>query len=493
MSASITFPFDNSYARLPEPFYQRVMPTRVQTPKLIRLNAPLARDLGIDTDALEREAAAIFSGNAVPEGASPLAMAYAGHQFGSWVPQLGDGRAILLGEVVTPSGERRDIHLKGVGRTRFSRGGDGRAVVGPVLREYIVSEAMAALGIPTTRALAAVATGEMVMRETPLPGAVLARTAASHIRVGTFQFFAARGDKESLRLLADHVIARHDPSAAEADNPYRAMLDGVVKRQAELVAQWMGVGFIHGVMNTDNTTVSGETIDYGPCAFMDTYHPATVFSSIDRMGRYAYANQPKIAHWNLVQLATAILPLLGANEEEAIEQGQAAVDAFPDAFESAWLGVMRKKLGLFDARNEDGELAKELLDAMKLGEADFTLAFRRLSALSTSAGGEGQLRSLFSRTEVLDGWLEKWRARLAEEGRPDGARQLAQRQANPAFIPRNHRVEEAIRAAEDREDFSVFETLVDTLSRPYDDQPDRAHLEAPPRPEEVVHRTFCGT
>jgi uncharacterized protein YdiU (UPF0061 family) len=463
------FPFDNSYARLPERFHARLPPTVVAAPRLIKLNEMLARELGLDAEALASpEGVEILAGNRVAEGSEPLAMAYAGHQFGGFVPQLGDGRAILLGEVVDTHGVRRDIQLKGSGPTPFSRRGDGRAALGPVLREYIVAEAFAALGIPTTRALAAVATGEMVWRETPQPGAVLTRVASSHVRVGTFQFFASRGDVEGLRVLADYVIARHYPDAAN----YRELLDRVIARQAELIARWMCVGFIHGVMNTDNMSIAGETIDYGPCAFMDKYNPETVFSSIDEHGRYAYANQPRIAHWNLVRLAETLLPLLGEDENEARAQAQAAIDAFPALFEAALSAGFRAKLGLRDARPDDMAMVQDLLDTMAANEADFTLTFRSL--------GDGAL------PDVFDGWRVRWQERLKDADRD------LMRAANPAFIPRNHRVEEALAAATVG-DFVPFETLVKVLSRPYDDQPEFAAYRDPPRPEQVVLRTFCGT
>lgn len=492
------FPFDNSFARLPDRFFAKLPPTPVPEPHLIRLNDALADELGLDADRLRTpDGVAVLAGNAVPGGADPLAMAYAGHQFGNWVPQLGDGRAILLGEVVDRSGERRDIQLKGSGRTPFSRMGDGRAWVGPVLREYIVSEAMAALGVPTTRALAAVSTGEMILREAALPGAVLTRVARSHVRVGTFQYFAARRDEEALKLLADHVIDRLYPECAAEENPVRCFLDRVVARQAALVARWMAIGFIHGVMNTDNMSVAGETIDYGPCAFMDSYHPATVFSSIDAGGRYAYQNQPYIAHWNLTCLAQALLPLLDADQERAIAEGQAAVDAFPEAYGTAFLDAWRRKLGLLEIRDDDAALAQDLLTAMADGGADFTLTLRGLTSIAeTGKAAESDaaepVRALFKDPKAFDAWLVRWQARLAEEGGDAGARVAGMRQANPAFIPRNHRVEEVIAAAV-ADDFGPFERLMTVLASPYDDQPDSAAYAEPPKPEEVVQQTFCGT
>ncbi|RYB04699.1 protein adenylyltransferase SelO [Lichenibacterium ramalinae] len=485
--------FDNSYARLPGAFFSRVRPSSAVAPRLIRLNRPLAEALGLDPDALEApEGVAVLSGQAVPPGADPIATAYAGHQFGGFSPQLGDGRAILLGEVIGRDGLRRDIQLKGSGRTPFSRSGDGRAALGPVLREYLVSEAMAALGIPTTRALAAVATGETVYRETELPGAVLARVASSHIRVGTFQFFAARGDTEAVRQLADHAIARHDPEAARAAAPYAAFLAGVVARQAALVARWMQVGFIHGVMNTDNMAVSGETIDYGPCAFVDSYDPATVFSSIDRGGRYAYRNQPGIAQWNLARLTECLLPLLGDTEDAGLERGREILAGFSPLFHAAHLDGFRRKLGLAQARDGDGALLQDLLDRMAAGRADFTLTFRRLGDAAADPARDQDVRDLFIDPTAYDGWAGSWRARLADEPGEGEARRAAMRAVNPALVPRNHRVEEAIAAAIERDDFAPFERLGAALARPYDEPADPA-LAEPPSFDTSGYRTFCGT
>ncbi|HEV7264528.1 MAG TPA: YdiU family protein [Falsiroseomonas sp.] len=485
-------PFDNTYARLPERFFARLDPTPVGAPRLLKVNAALARVLGIDPDWLAGpEGVAVLAGNRVPEGAEPLAQAYAGHQFGGFVPQLGDGRAILLGEVVGADGRRRDIQLKGSGRTPFSRGGDGRAAIGPVLREYLVSEAMAALGIPTTRTLGAVATGEVVRRETALPGAVLARVAASHIRVGTFQFFAVRQDVEGVRILADHAIARHYPEAAEAEAPYAAFLDAVIAAQAELVARWMLVGFIHGVMNTDNCTISGETIDYGPCAFMDAFHPGTVFSSIDHGGRYAWGNQPRIAMWNLTRFAETLLPLLADTEEEAIPRAQEALGRFAPRFEAAWLGGLLRKLGIAAPRESDAELAQDLLTRMQENEADFTLTFRHLA--DAAMGDDAAVRAQFREPSAYESWAEGWRARLAEEATTPAQRRDAMRAASPAFIPRNHLVEQALAAATERDDLGHFEELLAVLSRPFDDQPGRERYATPPQPEERVLATFCGT
>ena len=491
---TVHFPFDNSYVRLPERFFAHIAPTPVAAPRLIRLNRPLASHLGLDPDWLASpEGVDVLAGKSVPDTAQPIATAYAGHQFGNFVPQLGDGRAILLGEVIDRDGVRRDIQLKGSGPTPFSRRGDGRAALGPVLREYVVSEAMAALGIPTTRALAAVVTGEKVIRERILPGAVLTRVASSHIRVGTFQFFAARGDTEGVRLLADHVIARHYPAAAETPRPYRALLDAVIRAQAELVAQWLLVGFIHGVMNTDNTSIAGETIDFGPCAFMDAYNPAMVFSSIDQYGRYAYANQPRIAHWNLAQLAQSLLPILSDNEDAAVAEAQDALGQFPPQFEAAFNGGLRRKIGLFTDQEDDLALLRDLLKLMSDHQADFTLTFRRLSDAAAGPEGEEKLRVSFAGSEAFDAWLSRWRGRLEQEPHDGATRRTAMRRVNPAFIPRNHRIEAVIRSAVDEDDFAPFEELLTVLSKPYEDQPEYARYAEGPEEHERVLQTFCGT
>ena len=489
------FPFDNSYARLPDRFFARVAPTPVPEPRVVRVNDSLARLLGADPERLAGpEGVEVLAGNRVPDGAEPIAQAYAGFQFGAWVPQLGDGRAILLGEVVGRDGVRRDVQLKGSGRTPFSRSGDGRAGLGPVLREYVVSEAMAALGVPTTRALAAVTTGDRIVRETPLPGAVLTRVAQSHIRVGTFQFFAGRRDVEGLRLLAEHVIARHYPEAADTENPVLAMLDAVVGQQAELIARWQLLGFIHGVMNTDNTSIAGETIDYGPCAFMDHYHPDTVYSSIDHMGRYAYGNQPRIALWNLSGLANALLPVIADDPEAAVEPATEVIHSFPERFARAHADGMRRKLGFSEWREADAELAANLLRRMAEQRADFTLTFRRLSELEDEASeADAAVSELFEVPAAFDEWAVRWRGRLQGEPRWLAERRADMRSVNPAFIPRNHRVEEVIAAATTKGDFGPFDTLMDVLASPYDDQPERDEYAAPPRPEEVVRETFCGT
>jgi len=479
-------PFDNSYARLPDRFYARLDPTPVAAPKLIRVNTALAGSLGIDPDDLAGpDGVAILSGNRVPAGAEPMALAYAGHQFGHFVPQLGDGRANLLGEVVGRDGLRRDIQLKGSGPTPFSRRGDGRAALGPVLREYLISEAMAALGIPTTRTLAAVTTGEPVWRETMLQGAVLTRVAASHIRVGTFQYFAARGDEEGVRLLADYAIARHYPDAASAENPYRAFLDGVVARQADLVAKWLLIGFIHGVMNTDNCSIAGETIDYGPCAFMDAYDPGAVFSSIDQQGRYAYGNQPRIALWNLTRLAECLLPLLGDNEEAA----KASLSAFAERFQAAYFAGLRQKIGLSKPHEGDDHLTQDLLKLMAADGTDFTLTFRLLCDAADGPAGHAPVRALFQDADAYDTWAARWHARLLTEEAPAAA----MRAVNPALIPRNHLVEAALTAASEHADFQPFEDLLAVLSQPWQDDSAHRRYATPPRAEQRVLQTFCGT
>jgi len=483
--------FDNTYTHLPPLLYASLEPTAVAAPRLVQVNAPLAEDLGIDPDELTSpEGIEVLAGNRLPDGAASIALAYAGHQIGHFVPQLGDGRALLLGEIVGGDGRRHDLQLKGAGRTPFSRDGDGRGALGPVLREYTVSEAMSPLGVPTTRALAAVTTGQPVRRETMQPGAILTRVAASHIRVGTFQYVAARGDVAALRLLADHVIARHYPEAAAAEHPYRALLDGVVARQAELIAHWMLIGFIHGVMNTDNTSISGETIDYGPCAFMDHYDPAQVFSSIDELGRYAYANQPRIALWNLTRLAECLLPLMSDDQEKGIAEAQDILGAFPQEFSAAYQAGLRNKIGLFTARDGDEALVQDLLDAMAQARADFTLTFRHLG--DAASGDPSNVRALFAEPTPFDEWVARWQKRIADEPQSPRERQAAMRAVNPAFIPRNHRIEAMIAAATN-DDYAPFEELLKVLARPYDDQPEYAAYADPPRPEERVCQTFCGT
>ena len=493
----VRFRFDNTYARLPDHFYARLTPTRVAAPRLIQLNVALAESLGLDPEQLASpEGVAILAGNRIAEGSEPLAMAYAGHQFGSFVPQLGDGRTNLLGEVVAQDGLRYDLQLKGSGPTPFSRRGDGRAALGPVLREYLVSEAMAALGVPTTRALAAVATGETVYRETPVPGAVLTRVAASHLRVGTFQYFAVRGDTESIRTLAEYAIERHYPGARETGSPYRSLLTGVITRHADLVAQWMCLGFIHGVMNTDNTSISGETIDYGPCAFMEAYQPNCVFSSIDLQGRYAYGNQPHAARWNLTRFAETLLPLLeheAGTQEAALAWAYEALEAFGPRFEQAHLAGMRRKLGLLTEHEEDAALARDLLNRMAASEADFTLTFRRLGAAAADPDRDVPLPLLFASPAASDTWVKQWRQRLAAESVSASQRSAQMRTANPLFIPRNHLVEAALSAAVEHQDFQPFHKLLGIVLHPYQDLPGAEHYATPARPEDRVTATFCGT
>lgn len=473
----MTFSFDNSYARDLAGTYLRVPPAVAPAPSLIALNVNLANALGLDPDVMHEGAAGWFSGAVLPEGSDPIAMAYAGHQFGGFSPQLGDGRAHLLGEVLDPAGLRWDIQLKGSGRTPFSRGGDGKAALGPMLREYLISEAMAALGIPTTRALAVVTTGETILRDQgPLPAAVLARVAASHIRVGTFQFFAARGETDKLRAQMDYTIARHYPDLTGAENPALALFDAVMARQARLIAQWMGVGFIHGVMNTDNMALSGETIDYGPCAFMEAYDPATVFSSIDRQGRYAYANQPLILGWNLARLAEALLPFFDSNEDRAVDLANARLEAIAPAYHGAWVDVMRAKLALKGAETGDAALAEAFLAAIQ-GQ-DWTQAFRRLAGLVVT-GDAGQ-------SEAMQAWLPKWRARL----RPDAAQAL--QAANPVVIPRNHLVEAALSAAT-AGDLAPFDALLTAIRDPFGPATGREGFTLPAPQGFGAYVTYCGT
>jgi serine/tyrosine/threonine adenylyltransferase len=479
--------FDNSYATLPESGFTRLEPTPVRSPKLIILNDSLAAALGLNAELLRHDdGIAVFAGNRVPEGSLPLAQAYAGHQFGHFT-MLGDGRALLLGEQITPQGERFDIQLKGSGRTPYSRRGDGRAALGPMLREYIISEAMYGLGIPTTRSLAVVATGETIVRETGQPGAILTRTAASHIRVGTFQYFAHKGSVEDLRALADYTLQRHYPEIdADADDRYLSLLKEVIRRQAELIAQWMLVGFIHGVMNTDNMAISGESIDYGPCAFMDTFDPATVFSSIDVNGRYAFGNQPNIAAWNLTRFAETLLPLLHDDEVRAVELAEDALSGFIELFHHNWLSGMRAKLGIFIEEPEDESLFKDLLDIMRKHQADYTNTFRAFTddhLEDTAMYG----------TDEFTQWLEQWQARLSRQQESKETSQQLMRRSNPAIIPRNHRVEEALRAAVEDEDYSVMERLLSVLACPYAYSPERADYTSVPEPTARPYQTFCGT
>ncbi|WP_019639736.1 protein adenylyltransferase SelO [Paenibacillus fonticola] len=488
--------FDNSYAELSDIFYTLQNPTPVREPKLVVFNALLAESLGLNAEALQgSEGAAVFAGNEIPGGALPLAQAYAGHQFG-YFTMLGDGRAILLGEQITPQGERVDIQLKGSGRTPYSRGGDGRAVLGPMLREYIISEAMHALGIPTTRSLAVVTTGQPIMRESEQTGAILTRISASHIRVGTFQYAAGRGELDELRALADYTLERHYPEAVEnaanGENRYLILLQEVIGRQSKLIAKWQLAGFIHGVMNTDNMTLSGETIDYGPCAFMDAYDPATVFSSIDREGRYAYGNQPYIGAWNLARLAESLLPLLHEDKEQAVKLAEEAIGGFTEQFHEHWLAGMKAKLGLFNVEGEaepepeDEELVKELLKLMHKHRADYTNTFKALTF------GNWQNTALFEDAE-FDPWLQRWQSRLDRQEESKEASQQLMRDSNPAVIPRNHRVEEALEAAEKDGDYSVLERLLSVLANPYEHTAEQEEYCMLPEPSLLPYRTYCGT
>ncbi|PHR91772.1 MAG: hypothetical protein COA69_11355 [Robiginitomaculum sp.] len=489
--------FDNSYARLPERFFKRVTPEAAPDPHLLKLNHGLAKQLGLSGEWLGSEAGiAMLSGQSMPDGADPIAMVYAGHQFGGWSPQLGDGRAALVGEVLGPDGVRWDIQLKGSGRTPFSRSGDGESALGPVLREYIVSEAMAAYGVPTTRALAACTTGRDVVRETRLPGAVLTRVAQSHVRIGTFQYFYARSDAEALRALSDYVIARHFPQAASATVPYAVLLESVVRAQAQLVAKWLGLGFIHGVMNTDNMQIVGETIDYGPCAFMDVFDANRVFSSIDRSGRYAWAQQPEMAFWNLKQLAQSLSLIIDADEIRSADLAQQALACFSPAFQTEMDAVFGAKFGFELEETAEGDDINSFLQTtfsmMALQHIDFTLFFRRLTQL---AGGEDEdmFLNLFDDLYVAQDWLKLWRENTAQISGQISKQALAGMQkTNPIYIPRNHRVAQVIEAAL-QDDFAPFHRLVDVLNTPYTHQPEHADLELPPSEDEIVSQTFCGT
>ncbi|HEV3344275.1 MAG TPA: YdiU family protein [Pirellulales bacterium] len=477
--------FDNTYSRLPDVLFAPAQPAKVPAPRVSILNHALANELGLDLGAMSPEAAAaLFAGQDLPSGSRPIAQAYAGHQFGGFT-MLGDGRAILLGEHRTASGQLVDIQLKGAGPTRFSRGGDGRAALGPMLREYVISEAMSALGIPTTRSLAVVTTGEPVYRASALRGAVLTRVAASHLRVGTFEYPAARRDESTLRVLADYAIDRHYPELAEAPGKYLEFFRAVTDRQASLVARWQLVGFIHGVMNTDNMAISGETIDYGPCAFMNAYRPDTVFSSIDRAGRYAYGNQPAIAQWNLARFAETLLPLLDSDQEKAIASASEVLSDYPALFERYWLAGMRRKLGLQTEEAGDVELIRSLLDWMHKARADFTNTFRDLSSQVPPEGDR-------YRSPDFLAWYSRWQLRLSREGQPNTLAYATMRTVNPAVIPRNHRVEEALSAAEDHDDLSVLHRLLAALASPYQDVAASAPYRDPPE-DDSNYRTFCGT
>jgi uncharacterized protein YdiU (UPF0061 family) len=489
-----TILFNNHYIKLGAEFYTTTHPSPTVKPEMIIFNGELARELGLSAATLNpQDGAAIFSGNHIPEGAEPLAMAYSGHQFGHFT-QLGDGRAILLGEIEAPDGRSFGVQLKGSGRTSYSRNGDGRSALGPVLREYLVSEAMAKLGVPTTRALAAVTTGEEVVRQHYSPGGIITRIASSFVRVGTFQYFAASGNVDATRKLADHVIEHNYPQLREAARPYVALLEAVVDRQAALIARWMQFGFIHGVMNTDNMSVAGETIDYGPCAFMDAYADNQVFSSIDHQGRYAYNNQPSIGLWNLTRLAETLLPLLAEKEEEAAEIAKDLLEGYIVCYQQYWLEGMRGKIGLSTEMEGDKALVEELFNVMAANDADFTLTFSNLSRLGVeSVVADKQMRSLFVEPDKFSDWAVKWCERLRKEQSDDEARQRRMQAVNPHYIPRNHQIEAAIRAAEDRGDFSLFHGLHEVLQTPYTQQEGKEAYTLPPKPHEIVTQTFCGT
>ena len=484
--------FDNSYQNLPQDFFERINPVPVKDPQLIIFNNDLGKSLGIDQKINKKELANIFSGNEILKGSSPIALAYAGHQYGNFVNQLGDGRAVLLGEVSTPNQERFDMQLKGSGQTRFSRQGDGRSPLGPVIREYVVSEAMNALGIPSTRSLAAVTTGEKVFREVILPGGILTRIAKSHIRVGTFEYFAAQKNTENLKTLADYTIKRHFPSLKDVANPYLSLLEIVSERQIELISKWMGVGFIHGVMNTDNTSIVGETIDYGPCAFMDEYNPSTVFSSIDAHGRYAFGNQPLIAQWNMACFANSLLGLIDKDTEKATEKAQKVINNFPNKMSEAMMSVMCKKIGLDSTKTNSQEALTKLLRIMLDNKSDYTLTFRYLSEII-----KGKRDSLFKQQFLehnqISNWLKEWKELIKDQDLAKKEIFLSMESSNPVFIPRNHLVERAIEAAVENNDFSEMKTLLTILSKPYEEQSKYGEYMKPPKPLEVVHQTFCGT
>jgi len=484
--------FDNTYQNLPKEFYERINPTPVNDPRLIIYNKGLASTIGIDKNISEFELTKIFAGNNIPIGSSPIALAYAGHQFGNFVNQLGDGRAILLGEICAPNKQRYDIQLKGSGQTKFSRQGDGRAPIGPVIREYVVSEAMSALGIPTTRSLAIVATGEKVFRETLIPGGILTRIAKSHIRVGTFEYFAAKGNNEHLKTLADYTINRHFSELKEASNPYSSLLRIVCNNQIELISQWMGVGFIHGVMNTDNTTLIGETIDYGPCAFMDEYNPASVFSSIDANGRYAFGNQPLIGQWNMACFANSLLPLIDKDLEKSLSKAQEIIDNFPNRMNEAIMKIMCSKIGFKVSDKDSQELLKNYLKLMLDNKSDYTLSFRYLSNLLKNTD-INLLNEQFKDQESLTSWLKDWMNELKTKkiNKKDAIKVMDEK--NPIFIPRNHFLERTIEKAIKDNDYSEMQTLLEVLAKPFEEQPNYSTYIDPPNEDEVVQQTFCGT
>ena len=484
--------FDNSYQNLPQDFFERINPVPVKDPQLIIFNNDLGRSLGIDQKINKKELANIFSGNEILKGSSPIALAYAGHQFGNFVNQLGDGRAVLLGEVSTPNQERFDMQLKGSGQTRFSRQGDGRSPLGPVIREYVVSEAMNALGIPSTRSLAAVTTGEKVFREVILPGGILTRIAKSHIRVGTFEYFATQKNTENLKTLADYTIKRHFLSLKDVANPYLSLLEIVSERQIELISKWMGVGFIHGVMNTDNTSIVGETIDYGPCAFMDEYNPSTVFSSIDAHGRYAFGNQPLIAQWNMACFANSLLGLIDKDTEKATDKAQKVINNFPNKMSEAVMSVMCKKIGLDSTKTNSQEALTKLLRIMLDNKSDYTLTFRYLSEI-IKGKRDSSFKQQFLEHNQISNWLKEWKELIKDQDLAKKEIVLSMESSNPVFIPRNHLVERAIEAAVENNDFSEMKTLLTILSKPYEEQSKYGEYMKPPKPLEVVHQTFCGT
>lgn len=485
--------FDNSYSRLPEQFYQNIKPSKTKNPKLIRYNKSLAQELGINLEKTQpEELTDFFSGKVIADGSEPIAQVYAGHQFGYFNPQLGDGRAILLGEIIDKDWERKDIQLKWSGKTKFSRWGDGKAPLWAVIREYILSEAMNALGVPTTRSLAMVTTGEPVYRETVLPGAILTRVASSHIRVGTFEYFLRKWDYDSLKVLTDYTIERHYPEVKESENKYLSFFESVLEKQIKLVAKWMHIGFIHGVMNTDNTSISWETIDYGPCAFMDEYHSSTVFSSIDRRKRYAFENQKHIIGWNLVRLAECLLHLIDPDQEKSVDLVNKIFESFWEKFDTCWLDWMAKKIGIMTLRDKDSTLIYELLDIMEKNEADYTLFFRYLSD-AVEKQGYSKVKKLFHKEGEIQAWLTKWETRIKEQGMSFDEIAVQMKQLNPAFIPRNHRVQQAIDEANNQANFILMNQLLDILKNPYTDQPEKSEYMNPPEDHERVHQTFCGT
>lgn len=486
MQTNFGWNFDNTYSRLPKFFFAHTEPTPVSSPSLVIVNEELATFLGLDANALQsKSGTSILAGNTRPKGGLPLTQAYAGHQFGHFT-MLGDGRAILLGEQITPNKMRYDLQLKGSGPTPYSRSGDGRATLGPMLREYLISEAMFALGIPTTRGLAVVTTGENIQRETLLPGAILARVATSHLRVGTFQYAAHLGSKENLQILADYAIRRHYPHVANDTNKYQAFLREVIQLQARLISQWMLVGFIHGVMNTDNMTISGETIDYGPCAFMDNFDPATVFSSIDRNGRYAYANQPQIAGWNLARLADTLLPLLAPDQEQAVEIAEEELKQFSKLYDQYYLAGMGAKLGFLKQENEDKDLVRNLLQLMAQYQADYTNTFLELT-------WDKQNEHDLTRSPDFIAWKGRWQTRLQKNAEPWIVTQERMKQNNPAIIPRNYRVENVLKSAMEKEDYAPFEEFLTLLKKPFDHSEKQAQYNKPPMPSNIPYRTFCGT